>query len=162
MSTLREHLHIFLVRLINLTGLQNLQANSTILIISQERTTTRLTDILHHATDAHWAIQLLTQVCSIHLLALRIDAEVLLNKLCNLSKLSIVNSCIQQTQIFESLLLQFYQYTSNNLLPDNCFRLQTVRHDIINILHKDNICFNLIKVLYQGTMTTGTEQQRTI
>ena len=168
MSALGEHLHILLVRLVNLAGLQNLQANGTILIIGQERATTRLAYILYYATHAHGAIELLAQVDNqvgiFQLLDVSLaTAEVVLYEANDFLNLLVgVLARIQQLEIFEGFLLQSNQNTSDDLFPQNGIALQTVGHYIVNVLHKDNVGLNLVQILNQRTMSTWTEQQGTI
>ena len=61
-GTIFEHLYIFLVGGINLAALQYLQANGAVLIICEERSSSRLADILHNSTNPHRAVELLAQV----------------------------------------------------------------------------------------------------
>ena len=105
MGALGEHLHVGLVVGINLTALENLQANGAILVVGEERATTRLTHILHNTTDAHRTVQLFTQISSIGLLALCIGAEILGDELCDLSDLGVGRIAIEDFQILEGLLL---------------------------------------------------------
>ena len=162
MCTLGKHLHILLIRLVNLRALQNLQRYGAVLIIGKEWATTRFTDILHDATDAHRTIQLAAKIVSILLLSLRIGAEVFANKLGHFCQLLISSAFIQNTQILKGFLLQGYQHTSDNLLPDDGICLQTIRNNVVDILDEDDISLYLVEVLDEGTMATRTEQQRTI
>lgn len=94
-STLGKHLHILLVILVYLRTLQNLKAYGTILVISKEWTTTRLTYVLNDTTDTHRAVQLLTQIDNqfgiLQLLDISLTAaEVALNEADNLLQLLMV------------------------------------------------------------------------
>ena len=73
-----------------------------------------------------------------------------------------VRAAIQQFQIFESLFLESYKYTSQQLLIGNRVSLQAVRNHIVNILNEYNISIQIIQILNQCTMTTRTEQQLAI
>ena len=73
-----------------------------------------------------------------------------------------VLASIQQAQILEGFLLQRYQYASYDLLPLNGIVLQAIGHHVVDILHKDNVSLNLVQVLNQSTVSTWTEQQRTV
>ena len=70
-----------------------------------------------------------------------------------------VLAAIQQVQIVESFLLQRYQHTGDNLLPLYGVSLQTVGHDVVDVLDEDDISLNLVQVLNQRAVTAGTEQQ---
>ena len=61
-GSLCEHLHVFLVVLVYLRRLQDLQTDSAVLVIGQEWATARLTYVLHHTTDTHGTVQFLLQV----------------------------------------------------------------------------------------------------
>ena len=59
--TLCEHLHVLGIILVDLTAFQNLQRNTTVRIISQERTATGFADILYDTAHTDGAIQLVLQ-----------------------------------------------------------------------------------------------------
>ncbi len=162
MGSLREHLHIGGVVLVDLGALENLERDGTILVIGQERTTTRLTHVLYHATDTHRAIQFATEVVGIDLVTLGTAAETVLYKVSHLLQVSLGSTGIELMEVSEGLLLQGYQYTGDNLLPLDGLGLQAVGNDIIDILDEDDISLDLIEILNQGTMTTGTEEQLAI
>ena len=168
MGALGEHLHILLVRLVNLAGLQNLQADSTILIIGQERTTTRLADILNDTTNTHRTIQFLVKVNNQVGIFQFLDvclatAKVLLHETNYLFNLLVsIFASIQQLKILERFLLQGNQHTCYDLFPQYGVALQPIRHHVINVLHKNNVGIYLVQVLNQRTMSTWTEQQGTV
>ena len=71
-------------------------------------------------------------------------------------------SAIQQFEVFECLLLESNQYTSDQLLVCNSFVLQTIWNYVVNVLDEDNVCIEVVQVFDQCTVTTRTEQQLTI
>ena len=73
-----------------------------------------------------------------------------------------VLACIEQTDVFECLLLEGNQHTSNNLLEAHGGVFQTVGHYIIDILDENHISIDIVEVLNQSTMTTRTEQNSTV
>ena len=103
--TLREHLHISLIVGVDLRALEDLKANGTILVVGEERTSTRLSDVLDDATDTHRTVELLTQIGGIGLLALGIGTELLADELGNLCQLCLRGTGIEDTQILEGLFL---------------------------------------------------------
>ena len=72
------------------------------------------------------------------------------------------SSGIEQSQVFKSFLLQGHQDAGNDLLPLYGLRLQTVGHHVVNVLDEDDVGLNLVQVLYQRTVSAGTEQQRAV
>ena len=59
----------------------------------------------------------------------------------------------------ERLALHIHQHTGDNLLPKYGIGLQAVGHHIVYVLDKDNIALQVVEVLYECSMTSGTEQQ---
>ena len=87
----------------------------------------------------------------------------MLHETCYLDKfVVVVLARVEHLEVFESLLLQGYQYACNNLFPFYSLRLQAVWHHVIDVLNEDNVGVNLVEVLYQRTVTTRTEQERAI
>lgn len=92
-------------------ALQNLQGDGTILIVSEEWSTTRFSDILHHTTYTHRAVQLVAQINDEIRILQVLDvcfaaAEVLLYEADYLLNLFMgILTSIQQAQILESFLL---------------------------------------------------------
>ena len=157
--TLGEHLHVGLVVGVDLAALKDLQGYGAILIISEERASSRLAYVLYNAADTHRAVELATQIGGIGLLALGIGAEALADKLGNLFELCLSSACIKDAQILESLLLQRYEHSGDDLLPLHGFGLQTVGYDVVDVLDEDNVGIDLVKVLDEGSVTARTEQQ---
>ena len=69
---------------------------------------------------------------------------------------------IKQTDVIESALLQRYENTSYDFLKAHRWVFQAVGYHIIYILNKDNISIDVVQVFNQRSMTTWTEQNRTI
>ena len=111
MGSLGKHLHIFLIRLVYLTALQDLQTYCAILIVGKEWTSTWLTDILHHTTYTHRSIQLITQIddqlCILQIFDIGLSAaQILLNKTYNLFQFTmVVYTGFEHLEIFKGLLL---------------------------------------------------------
>ena len=59
-----EHAYILLVVCINLARLKNLRTNSSVVVVAEERTATRLAYILHYTTNADRSIELSLEVFS--------------------------------------------------------------------------------------------------
>ena len=162
MGALREHLHIGLVLGVYLRALQNLQAHRAVLVVGEERAAARLAHILHHAAHAHGTVQLAAQVVGVHLVVLRLAAQLLLHKGSYLLQLSLGGTLVEQLQIAEGLLLQADQHAGYHLLPFHGLRLQAVGHHVVDVLDEDHIGGNLVQVLDQRTVTARTEQHRAI
>ena len=110
--TLFEHLFFLRIVHINLRTFKNLQGNSTVTIICQERTATRLAYIFHHTAYTHRTIQFLFQIkyefSIFQILGLRIFTEqFLLQELQNFEHLLVsISAAIQKFQISKCFLLQ--------------------------------------------------------
>ena len=159
MCALCEHLHISLIVGVDLRTLEDLQADGTILVVGEERASTRLTDILHHATYTHRTVELTTEIVGIHLVTLGICAEALAHELGNLLQLGFISTGIECAQVFESLLLQRDEYAGDDLFPLYGLGLQAIGHHIVDILDEDDIGIDLVEILDESTMTAGAEEQ---
>ena len=60
--TLLEHFHFWQDRSCQLRAFEDLQGDSSVTVISKERTATRLTYILHHTAYTHRTVQFVLQV----------------------------------------------------------------------------------------------------
>ena len=167
-GTRGEHLHIFCIVLVNLAALKNLRTKGAILIESQEGATAGLTNILHDTTNTHWPIEFFLQVDYQVRIFKLLDilpttAKITLNEMNDLLKfLMVVAPRLQVFQVIESFLLSLYEYAGNNFLPLDSISFQTVWDDIVDILDEDDISVDFIEVLNQCTVTSRTEEQRTI
>ncbi|CCZ70987.1 oRF2 [Bacteroides sp. CAG:702] len=165
MCALFEHRLLFRIFHINLRTFQNLQRNSTIRIISQERSSTRFTYILYHTAHAHRTIKLLTQinyqVGIFHILDVFLaTTQLLLDETNNTFKLFMaIMTTIQQFQIIECLFLKRHQHTCQQFFVGHSIFFQPVRNHVINVLDKHNIGIQIIQVFNQCSMTTRTEYQ---
>ena len=74
----------------------------------------------------------------------------------------VILATVKQTEVSKSLLLQGNQDTGNHLLVFHGVTLQTVGYHIVDVLDEDHIGIDLVQILNQCTMTTGTEQQRSV
>ena len=168
MSALGKHLHVLLVALVNLATLQNLERYGTVLVVSEERATAGLTHILHHAADAHRAVQLLLQVDHEFGILQVLDvglaaAEVTLHKADDFLQLFVVVlTFVERLQVSESLLLERHEHTGDDLLVIHRVLLQTVGHYVVDVLDEDHVGIDVVQVLNQRAMASGTEQQRTV
>ena len=168
MSALGEHLHILGIVLVDLTALENLQTHGAILVVGEERTATGFAHVLYDTAHAHRTVELLAQIYHkvgiLQVLDISLAAaKVVLHEADNLLELLvIVGAGIQQTEILERFLLKSDEHTGDNLLIGDSLALQTVGHYIVNILDEDDIGVNLIEILNKSTMTTGTEEQRSV
>ena len=164
MSALGKHLHVFLVALVDLAALQNLERHGAVLIVGKERAAARLTHILHHAADAHRAVQLLLQIdhevgilqfLDVSLAA----AEVTLHEADDLLQLLVVIlALVESLQVSESLLLERHEHTGDNLLVVHGVLLQAVGHHVVDILDEDDVGVDVVQVLNECAMASGTEQ----
>ena len=69
---------------------------------------------------------------------------------------------LQQLQITKHLLLQGNQYTSQQFLISDGVCLELIRYHIVDILDKNDVSIEVVKILNQGSMTTRTEEQLAI
>ena len=121
MGTLFKHFLLFRIVHINLRTFQNLQRDSAVTVVCQERTSTWFAYVLHHTADAHRTVQFFFQVYHqfgiFQILRLRVLAiELLLQELQDFKNLFVcIFPAFKQLQIGKYLLLQSYQYTGNQL-----------------------------------------------
>ena len=74
----------------------------------------------------------------------------------------VVVARVKQSEIVKGFLLQLHKQSCDNLLPLRCLRFQTVRHDVVDVLDKDDVRIDFVEVLYQRAVTSGTEEQRAV
>ena len=164
MRALREHLHVLSIVLVNLAALQYLQRDATIGVVSKERTTTRLANVLHDTTDANRPVELVLQedmqLCIFHVLEVgHIAAKGVANEADDVLEVVVTKlAAIEQTQVTEYLLLRINKHTSDDLLPEDRIALQAVWHNIIDVLDEDNVALQVVEILDERTMPTRTEQ----
>ena len=167
-GALGKHVHVLLVRLVNLAGFENLQADGAVLIVGEERTAARLTDIFHDAADAHRPVKFLAQVDDevgiLKVLDVRLAAaEVLLYEADNFLYLLVgVLARVEQAHIVEGFLLEGDEHAGYNLLPLYGVSLEAVGYDVVDVLDEDDVGINLVEVLNQCSVASGTEEQRTV
>ena len=77
----------------------------------------------------------------------------------NLPELFFCRFFIQHTQVTENLFLQFHQCSGQQFFIFDCISLGPVGDDIIDIFDENNIGFQFIQVIDQGTVSSGTEYQ---
>ncbi len=167
-GTLGKHLHVLLIVGIDLTALENLQADATIGIVCQERTTTGFAHILYYTTHAHGSIEGLAEVVDqfgiLHILQSgHVGEEFVAYEVDDLLDiLMLILATIQECDILKHLLLQAYKHTGDDLLVGDGGLLETIGHDIVDILDEDHIALEIREILYQCSMATGTEEELAI
>ena len=164
MCSLFEHAHVLLIVLVYLAALKYLQADSAILVVCEEWSTTWFSHVLNHSTNTYRTVEFLLEedyqlgifkFLDVILLA----AEVILHKADDLLKsLMTVGTALKHLKIVEHLLLKSNQDTCNYLFVCHCLRLQTVWHHIVNVLDEHHIGRDFIEVLNECSMSSWTEQ----
>ena len=143
----------------NLARLGNLQRLCAIATIYPERTTAGLTLITHNAANTDRTIKHALEQLAIVILG-QLNAELLLDKLCNRLKVSTAN--LQNLQILKCLLLQLKQQTSQRLLILYGIAATLVGCYVVNIFYEDDIGVNIVQILNQCTVTCRAEQELTL
>ena len=69
---------------------------------------------------------------------------------------------IQCLHVIKRLPLRLNQNTSDNLFPSHRLRLQTVRHNVVDILDEYDVGVQVIEVLDEGTVASWPEKQAPI
>ena len=69
---------------------------------------------------------------------------------------------VKQPQVFKNLFLYAYQNSGQQLLIGDGVVLEMIGYHIVNILDKDDVGVQVIEVLNEGTVTSGTEQYGTV
>ena len=162
---LLEHLLLLGVVHVYLRALQDLQGDGAVGVIGQERASARFAHVLHHAADTHRAVQFLLQVDDqfgvfqvLHLGVLAM--ELLLEELKDFQHLLVrVLAAVQQLEVGKSLLLETHQHTGNDLLVEHRIAFQLVGHYVVYVLDEDDICIQVVQVLYQCAVPARTEEQ---
>ena len=145
--------HQFLI--LNLAGLQNLVLNAPVLLFHQERTATRLAFILYHSAHANRPVQRSTHTFGG--VRAQFKRQLLVQEILDI--LQVGHSQIQLAQVTECLGLLAHQNTCQQPFIANCRVFQTVRHNVVNVLNKHDICILLAQILDERSVTTRTEQQ---
>lgn len=73
-----------------------------------------------------------------------------------------VFATIEKTQISKDLLLKSNQYAGKKLLIGYCVAFKTVGHNVVDVLNKDHVGVDVVKILDKSAMTARTEQQRAV
>ena len=68
-------------------------------------------------------------------------------------------AAVEQREVFEYLFLQGHEHSGNQFLIRNGVGFQTVGHYVVDVLDEDNVCIEVVQVLDQCAVATGTEQQ---
>ena len=71
----------------------------------------------------------------------------------------IVVAAVEQLKIFKSPLLVFNQYSSQYILIKYGVAFEAVGHYVVYILDEDYIGIYVVKILYEGAMSTWAEKQ---
>ena len=135
------------------------------MVVSQERTTTRLAYILDYSADAHRAVEFASQItyqfCIFEFLDIgTAAAKVALYKADDfLEVFMIVVAAVEQLKIFKSPLLVFNQYSSQYILIKYGVAFEAVGHYVVYILDEDYIGVNVVEVFDERTMSARTEKQ---
>ena len=86
-------------------------------------------------------------------------AECVLNKISDFLELGIgILLGVKQAQVFKYLFLDAYQDSGQKFLVSYCVGLEMIRNHVVNILDKDDVGVQVIEVLDEGAVTSGTEQ----
>ena len=163
--TVLEHFLLLGVVHVNLRAFEDLQGNRSVTVVCKERATTRFAYVLHHSADTHRTVQFVLQIDSeygiFEVFRFRILAEkFLLQELEHFHHLVVrIFAAVKQFEVLECLLLQGDEYAGNQFLISNGVFLQFVGNNVVDVLDKDNIGIEVIQVLNQRAVSTGTEQQ---
>ena len=142
-----------------------MQGDGSVAVVSKERAATGFAYVLHHSADAHRAVELVFQVDGeygiFEVFRLRILAEeFLLQELKHFHHLVVgVFTTVEQGKVFEYLFLQSHEHSGNQFLISNGVGFQSVGHYVVDVLDEDNVCIEVVQVLNQCAVATGTEQQ---
>ena len=142
-----------------------MQGDGSVAVVSKERAATGFAYVLHHSADAHRAVELVFQVDGeygiFEVFRLRILAEeFLLQELKHFHHLVVgVFTAVEQGKVFEYLFLQSHEHSGNQFLISNGVGFQSVGHYVVDVLDEDNVCIEVVQVLNQCAVATGTEQQ---
>ncbi len=67
-------------------------------------------------------------------------------------------TALKESEIVEYLFLGAYKNSGNQLLVCHGLVLQTVRHNIVDILDEDDVGIKVVEVLNKRSVTTRTEK----
>ena len=164
-GALGEHTLVLGIALVDLAGLQDLQADGAVLIIGEERAAARLAHVLDDAADTHRTVQLLPEVDNQLGILQFLDvglaaAEVALHETDDFLEVVVgVGTALQLAQIGEGAGLQSDEDAGDELFVGDGVGFQAVGNDVVDVLDEDDVGVNLVEVLDECAVATGTEQQ---
>ena len=163
--TLLEHFFLLRIVHVDLRAFEDLQGDGSVAVVSKERTAAGFAYVLHHSADTHRAVELVFEVNGqygvFEVFCFRVLAEeFLLQELKHFHHLVVrILAAVEQREVFEYLFLQGHEHSGNQFLIRNGVGFQTVGHYVVDVLDEDDVCVQVVQVLNQRAMTTGTEQQ---
>ena len=155
--------NIFLLRIVvvDLGGFDHLKASTSLGINSVEGATSRFSEVFHHATDAHGAVEKVVQGLGIATFWYH-DVKLLFCEADELVEGALVGLAVEGAESVEGLLSQFKEHSGEYLFVNHGGVLHPVGHHVVDVLDKDEVGALLVEVFYQGTVATGTEHQASV
>ena len=140
-SALGEHLHVGFVVLVYLTAFEDLEGDASVGIVGSAQED--------------------TEFCILHILQARhIETEGMPHEADDVLEVVVaVLAAVEQTQIGEDLLLYLDEETGNDLFPEDCIGLQSVGHNVVDVLDEDDVAAQIVEVLDECTMASGSEEK---
>ena len=167
-SSLFKHGFFLSVVHVDLRTLENLRRVCSVGIVCQERSSAGLSDVAHHATDTDGSVQFLFQIDGEfrvlkHFGFRVLCAEFFLNELQHFAEfVHRVASAVQFFEIGKDFLLDADQDSREQSFVFHRVLFEFVGHDIVDVLHKDDVRFDVVEVFNQCAVSAGSEEERAI
>lgn len=163
-SAVLEHLHVLLIGCVYLAALKYLEADGVVGVVGEERASAWFANVLHHTAHANWSVELIAEIDGefgiFEVLKFWIAAtEFVAEESDYLFELSVgISAAVEQSEIVEGLLLLADEYAGNEFLVFCCLWLETVWHNVVDILDEDDVGIEVIEIFDEGSVASWAEE----
>ena len=156
-----EYFLLLRVVVVDLRRFDNLEASTVLGINGVEGTASGFAEVLHHAADAHGAVEELMEGFGIATFWYH-DVKLFFCEADEAVKGAFVGLAVEGAEGLEAFLAEFEEHAGNHLLVNHCCVFHPVGHHIVNVFDEDEVGALLVEILYEGAVPTWAEDEAAI